>query len=154
MFITPFSSTPLGSYLANQSKTDQWRTSRTTNYVPGLIISDHSTSTTLPWEGSLYQRRPASVTPSEGSSTFGNEIDGFLKSEDHNEIHNSEARISYIRMTDEEKNKNFRDFILWQQLGLDIEKLNCLLINFGVNMKFNYTQLRRVIVIFMYKISL
>ena len=57
-------------------------------------------------------------------------------------------------MTDEEKNKNFRDFILWQQQGLDIEKLNCLLINFGVNMKFNYTQLRRVIVIFMYKISL
>ena len=99
--------------------------------MPRLIISDHSTSTTLPWEGSLYQRRPASVTPSEGSSTFGNEINGFFKSEDLNEIHNSEAVISY--MTDEEKNKNFREFILWQQQGLDIEKLNCLLINFGVN---------------------
>ena len=51
-------------------------------------------------------------------------------------------------MTDEEKNKYFRDFILWQQEGLDIEKQHCLFINFGVNMKFEYPHIRREIVIF------
>ena len=51
-------------------------------------------------------------------------------------------------MTDKEKEKFFRDFILWQQEGLDIEKQHCLFINFGVNMKFEYPQIRRVIVIF------
>ena len=53
-----------------------------------------------------------------------------------------------IRMTDEEKNKYFRDFILWQQEGLDIEKQHCLFINFGVNMMFDFPQIRRAISIF------
>ena len=44
-------------------------------------------------------------------------------------------------MTDEEKKEYFRDFILWQQKGLDIEKQHCLLINFGVNMNFEYPQI-------------
>ena len=51
-------------------------------------------------------------------------------------------------MTDEEKNQFFHDFIFWQQEGLDIERQQCLFINFGVNMKFEYSQLRRVITIF------
>ena len=51
-------------------------------------------------------------------------------------------------MTDDEKNKFFRDFILWQKEGLDIDKYHCLLINFGANMKFEYPQIRRVIMIF------
>ena len=51
-------------------------------------------------------------------------------------------------MTDQEQNKYFRDFVLWQQEGLDIEKQHCLFINFGVNMMFEYPQIRRVIMIF------
>ena len=51
-------------------------------------------------------------------------------------------QILLIRMTDEEKKEYFRDFILWQQKGLDIEKQHCLLINFGVNMNFEYPQIR------------
>ena len=51
-------------------------------------------------------------------------------------------------MTDEERFQVFRDFVLWQQEGLDIEKKHCLFINFGVNMKFEYPQIRRVITIF------
>ena len=35
----------------------------------------------------------------------------------------------YVRMTDQEKNEYFHDFILWQQEGLDIEKQHCLFIN-------------------------
>ena len=50
-------------------------------------------------------------------------------------------------MTGEERMKFFRDFILWQQEGLDIEKHHCLLINFGVNMKLRYPQIRRAIMI-------
>ena len=50
-------------------------------------------------------------------------------------------------MADKEKFKFFRDFILWQQEGLDIEKQHCLFINFGVNMKLEYTQIRRAIMI-------
>ena len=50
-------------------------------------------------------------------------------------------------MTDEEQKKYFRDFILWQQEGLDIEKQHCLFLNFGVNMKSVYPQIRRVIMI-------
>ena len=52
-----------------------------------------------------------------------------------------------IRMTEEEMEKYFRDFILWQHEGLDIKKQQCLLINFGVNMKFESPQIRRIIVI-------
>ena len=51
-------------------------------------------------------------------------------------------------MTDQETNHFFRDFILWQKEGLDIEKQHCLFINFGVNMMFQFSQIRRVIVIF------
>ena len=51
-------------------------------------------------------------------------------------------------MTEEEIEKYFRDYIYWQHEGLDIEKQQCLFINFGVNMKFEYSQLRRVITIF------
>ena len=54
-------------------------------------------------------------------------------------------------MTDKEKNKYFRDFILWKQEGLDIEKHHCLFINFGVNMMFEYPQIRNIIIIFLYK---
>ena len=50
-------------------------------------------------------------------------------------------------MTDGERFQDFRDFILWQQEGLDIEKQHCLFINFGVNMNFQFTQIRRVILI-------
>ena len=56
----------------------------------------------------------------------------------------------YVRMTDQEKNEYFHDFILWQQEGLDIEKQHCLFINFGVNMKFEHPQIRRVITIFIF----
>ena len=42
-------------------------------------------------------------------------------------------------MTDEERSKVFRDFILWQQEGLDIEKQHCLFINFGAKLKFEFT---------------
>ena len=55
--------------------------------------------------------------------------------------------IDMIKMNDEEMNKYFRDFIIWQQEGLDIEKQHCLVINFGVNIKFEYPQIRRVITI-------
>ena len=51
-------------------------------------------------------------------------------------------------MTDEERFKVFRDFVLWKQEGLDMEKQHCLFINFGVNMNFPHTQIRRVIMIF------
>ena len=40
-------------------------------------------------------------------------------------------------MTEEDRMKFFRGFILWQQEGLDIEKYPCLFINFGVNMTTN-----------------
>ena len=57
--------------------------------------------------------------------------------------------IIYLkRMTDEERFQDFPGFIQWQQEGLDIEKHHCLFISFGVNMKFQFTQIRRVIVIF------
>ena len=59
-----------------------------------------------------------------------------------------------IRMTDRQKNKYFRDFILWKQEGLDIEKQHCLFINFGVNMKFEYPQIRKAIVILFKEIYL
>ena len=52
-------------------------------------------------------------------------------------------------MTDEERMKFFRDFILWQQEGLDIEKYPCLFINFVVNgnMRLETVQMRREIMI-------
>ena len=50
-------------------------------------------------------------------------------------------------MTAEETNKIFRDFTFWQKKGLDMEKQHCLFINFGVNMKFQYPQIRRAIMI-------
>ena len=53
-------------------------------------------------------------------------------------------------MTDRERFQDFRDIVLWQQEGLDIEKQHCLFINFGVNMNIQFTQIRRVIVIFPY----
>ena len=53
-----------------------------------------------------------------------------------------------IRMTDEEKKEFFHDFIFWQQEGLDIEKQHCLFINFGVNVMFEYTQIRKEIMIY------
>ena len=56
--------------------------------------------------------------------------------------------FSSIRMSDNEKNKFFRDFTLWQQEGLDIDKYHCLFINFGANVRFEYPQIRRVIMIF------
>ena len=51
-------------------------------------------------------------------------------------------------MTDKETNEYFRDFIFWQQEGLNTEKQHCLVINFGVNIKFQYPHIRRVIMIF------
>ena len=54
-------------------------------------------------------------------------------------------------MTDREKNEFFRDYILWQQDGLDIEKQHCLFINFGVSMKLDHPHIRRVIMIFIQK---
>ena len=52
-----------------------------------------------------------------------------------------------IRMTEEEMEKYFRDFILWQHEGLDIKKQQCLFINFGVNIKSESPQIRRIVVI-------
>ena len=57
------------------------------------------------------------------------------------------------RMTDREKNEFFRDYILWQQEGLDIEKQHCLFINFGVSMKLDHPHIRRVIMIFIQKFN-
>ena len=52
------------------------------------------------------------------------------------------------RMTEKELNKFFRDFIFWQQEGLDISEAHCLFINFGVNVKFENSQIRRANLIF------
>ena len=57
-------------------------------------------------------------------------------------------------MTDKEKHKFFRDFIFWQQEGLDINEVHCLFINFGTNVKFENSQIRIVIVISSLKYSL
>ena len=51
-------------------------------------------------------------------------------------------------MTGKETNNFLRDFILWQQNGMNIEKQHCLFINFGSNMMFESTQIRKVIKIF------
>ena len=54
-------------------------------------------------------------------------------------------------MTEEERLKFYRGFILWQQEGHDIEKYPCLFINFGVNLGSSlegYFPMRRVIMIF------
>ena len=51
--------------------------------------------------------------------------------------------ISAYRKNDKEKNALFRDYILWKE-GLDIEKQHCLFINFGVDMQFEYPQIRTV----------
>ena len=53
-----------------------------------------------------------------------------------------------LSISDRDKNEFFRDYILWQQEGLDINKYHCLFINFGVNMSLQYPQIRRDIVIF------
>ena len=53
-----------------------------------------------------------------------------------------------LRITDKEKNKFFRDFIFWQQEGLDIDEYHCLFINFGVNIQYENPQIRRAIMIF------
>ena len=53
-----------------------------------------------------------------------------------------------IRITGKETNNFLRDFILWQQNGMNIEKQHCLFINFGSNMMFESTQIRKVIKIF------
>ena len=47
-------------------------------------------------------------------------------------------------MTDKETIEFFRDFILWQKEGLNIEKQHCLVINFGVNIQFQSSHIRRV----------
>ena len=52
------------------------------------------------------------------------------------------------RMTDEEKRAFIRDFTLWQQEGLNIDEYHCLFINFGMNIKLENPQIRRVIMIF------
>ena len=52
------------------------------------------------------------------------------------------------RMTDEEKKAFIRDFTLWQQEGLNIDAYHCLFINFGMNIKLENPQIRRVIMIF------
>ena len=52
-------------------------------------------------------------------------------------------------MTDNENYKLFRDFIFWQQEGLDIDKYHCLFINFGANVKLENSQIRIVIIIFL-----
>ena len=51
-------------------------------------------------------------------------------------------------MTDEEIFKDFRGYIPWKEEGLDMENQHCLFINFGVNVNFEHTQIRRVFVIF------
>ena len=61
------------------------------------------------------------------------------------------SNIISLSISDKEKNKFFRDYILWQQEGLDIDKHHCLFINFGVNMSLQYPQIRRVMMIFFLK---
>ena len=52
-------------------------------------------------------------------------------------------------MTDKQKFKLFRDFIFWQQEGLDIDESPSLIINFGDKFQFENTfQIRGVIMIF------
>ena len=52
------------------------------------------------------------------------------------------------RMTDEGKKAFIRNFTLWQQEGLNIDEYHCLFINFGMNIKLENPQIRRVIMIF------
>ena len=58
-------------------------------------------------------------------------------------------RFSSKMLADKQKFKFFRDFIFWQQKGLDIDESPSLIINFGDKFKFENTfQIRRVIMIF------
>ena len=63
------------------------------------------------------------------------------------DIFQLKVTMSSLSISDKEKNEFFRDYILWQQEGLDIDKHHCLFINFGVNMSLQYPQIRRDVVI-------
>ena len=110
-------------------------------------------------------RRPPSITPTDVSSTYedterikssattvrsdDNYFIKRLRSQPRQDIiFFNRYRDFFKRTTGVEKNKFFRDYILWRQEGLDVEKQHCLFINFGVNMMLEYPQIRRVIIIF------
>ena len=48
-----------------------------------------------------------------------------------------------LRMTDQDKEDFMKRIIDWQQNGLDLDKRNCLVLNFGSDLKLNYPQIRK-----------
>ena len=53
--------------------------------------------------------------------------------------------ISFVppRMTEQDKENFIKRIIDWQQTGLDLDKRNCLLLNFGSDLDLNYPQIRK-----------
>ena len=49
-----------------------------------------------------------------------------------------------LRMTDQDKEDFMKRIIDWQQNGLDLDKRNCLVLNFGSDLKLNYPQIRKI----------
>ena len=47
-----------------------------------------------------------------------------------------------LRMTDQDKEDFMKRIIDWQT-GLDLDKRNCLVLNFGSDLKLNYPQIRK-----------
>ena len=48
------------------------------------------------------------------------------------------------RMTDQDKEDFIKRTIDWQQNGLDLDKRNCLVLNFGSALNLNYPQIRKI----------
>ena len=48
-----------------------------------------------------------------------------------------------LRMTDQDKEDFIKRTIQWQQNGLDLDKRNCLVLNFGSDLMLNYPQIRK-----------
>ena len=48
-------------------------------------------------------------------------------------------------MTDQDKEDLIKRTIHWQQNGLDLDKRNCLILNFGADLMMNYPQIRKFI---------
>ena len=46
-------------------------------------------------------------------------------------------------MTDHDKENFIKRIIDWQQNGLDLDKRNCLVLNFGSDLKLSYPQIRK-----------
>ena len=48
-----------------------------------------------------------------------------------------------LRMTDQDKEDFIKRTIQWQQNGLDLDKQNCLVLNYGSDVVLNYPQIRK-----------